>query len=149
MSYISDTSLANVTFIYHLEIMNMDHMLNICNIIAYEMCVLFFKMAADLRKWDDNYVNELCDLTFGQFLLGNMYRYAANDHVWEEITHTLNAQTRKAFSKRQVIRKFASLQRWYRIVTGVHRYSHFGNVHQCLLLIDYFMIRLSKRWMPG
>ena len=60
------TSLANVTFIYHLEIMNMDPMLNICNIIVYEMCVLVFKMTADLRKWDDNCVDELCDLIFGQ-----------------------------------------------------------------------------------
>lgn len=58
MSYISDTSLANVTFIYHLEIMNMDPMLNICSIIAYEMCLLFFKMAADLRRWDDDCVDE-------------------------------------------------------------------------------------------
>ena len=33
------TSLANVTFIYHLEIMNIDPMLNICNIIVYEMNV--------------------------------------------------------------------------------------------------------------
>lgn len=58
-----------------------------------------------------------------------MYRHAANDHAWEEITHTLNARTGKAFSKRQVIRKFAPLQWWYRAVTGVRRYGHFGNVH--------------------
>ena len=120
---------ANVTFIYHLEIMNMDPMLNICNIIVYEMCVLVFKMAADLRKWDDNCVDELCDLVFGQFLLGNNYRHAANDHVWEEITHTLNARIGKAFSKRQMIRKFAYLRRWYRTVTSVRRYGHFGNVY--------------------
>ena len=74
--------------------------------IAYEMCVLFFKMAMDLRRWDDDCVDELCNLVFGQFLLGNMYRHATNDHVWEEITHTLNAWTGKAFTKRQVIRKF-------------------------------------------
>nr|POF27142.1 hypothetical protein CFP56_08517 [Quercus suber] len=67
------------------------------------------KMAADLRRWDDDCVDELCDLVFGQFLLGNMYRHATNDYVWEEITHTLNAWTGKAFTKRQVIRKFISL----------------------------------------
>ncbi|KAK7842604.1 hypothetical protein CFP56_013548, partial [Quercus suber] len=58
-------------------------------------------MAADLRRWDDDCVDELCDLVFGQFLLGNMYRHATNDYVWEEITHTLNAWTGKAFTKRQ------------------------------------------------
>ena len=47
-------------------------------------------MAADLRRWDEDYVDELCDLVFGQFMLGNMYRHSANDHGWEVITHTLN-----------------------------------------------------------
>lgn len=28
-------------------------------------------MAGDLRRWDDDYVDELCDIVFGQFLLGN------------------------------------------------------------------------------
>nr|POF27140.1 hypothetical protein CFP56_08515 [Quercus suber] len=86
-------------------------------------------MVADLKRWDDDCVDELCDLVFGQFLLGNMYHHAANDHVWEEITHTLNAQTGKAFTKKQVIRKFGSLRQWYRTVVSVHRYGHFGNVH--------------------
>ena len=97
--------------------------------IAYEMCVLFFKMAVDLKRWDDNCVDGLCDLVFGQFFLGNVYHHAANDHVWEEITHTLNARIVKAFTKRQVIRKFASLRWWYRTVMGVRKYGHFGNVH--------------------
>nr|POF05002.1 hypothetical protein CFP56_65769 [Quercus suber] len=85
-------------------------------------------MAVDLRRWDDDYVDELCDLVFGKFLLGIMYRHAANDHVWEEITHTLNAWTGKAFTKRQVIRRFASLRRWYCTVMRVHRYGNLGNV---------------------
>ena len=89
---------------------------------------MLYKMATDLRRWDEDSVDELRDLVFGQFMLGNLYRHSANDHVWEVITHTLNTRTRKSFSKRQVIQKFASLQRWYRAVTGVRRYGHFGHV---------------------
>nr|POE72695.1 hypothetical protein CFP56_18694 [Quercus suber]POE72697.1 hypothetical protein CFP56_18696 [Quercus suber] len=85
-------------------------------------------MAANLRRWDEDGVDELCDLVFGQFMLGNLYQHSTNDHVWEVITHTLNTRTRKAFSKRQVIRKFASLRRWYRAVISVRRYGHFGHV---------------------
>jgi len=92
------------------------------------MCVLLFKMAAYLRRWDEDSVDELYDLVFGQFMLGNLYRHSTNDHVWKVITHTLNAQTRKTFSKRQVIRKFASLRRWYHAVIGVRRYGHFVHV---------------------
>ena len=77
--------------------------------IAYEMCVLFFKVDVDLRRWDEHYVDELSDLVFGQFMLENRYRHFANDHVWEVITHILNARTGKDFSKRQVLRRFASL----------------------------------------
>ena len=77
--------------------------------IVYEMCVLFFKMFVDLRRWDEDYVHELSDLVFGQFMLENMYCHFANDHVWEVITHILNAWTGKAFSRRQVLRKFALL----------------------------------------
>ena len=79
------------------------------NMIAYEMCVLFFKMAVDLRRWDEDYVDELSDLVSGQFMLENMYHHFANDHVWEVITHILNARIGKAFSRRQGLRKFASL----------------------------------------
>ena len=77
--------------------------------IVYEMCVLFFKMAADLRTWDDNCVDELCNLVFSHYLLGTMVRYSANDQVWEHITGTLNARTGKAFTKRGVIRKFKAI----------------------------------------
>ena len=41
MSYISDTSLPIVTFIYHLEIMNMDPMLNICSFNNTGISVLY------------------------------------------------------------------------------------------------------------
>ena len=56
--------------------------------IVYETCVLFFKMVADLRTWNDNCVD---------------------DQVWEHITSTLNARTGKAFTKRGVIRKFKAI----------------------------------------
>ncbi|KAK9991409.1 hypothetical protein SO802_026394 [Lithocarpus litseifolius] len=38
-------------------------MVNICDMIAYEMCVLFFKMAAHPRRWGENYVDELCKIS--------------------------------------------------------------------------------------
>ena len=28
-------------------------------------------MVGDLRRWDDDCIDELCDIVFGQFLLGN------------------------------------------------------------------------------
>lgn len=90
--------------------------------------MLLFKVVADLRRWDEYYVDELCDLVFRLFMLGNMYHHSANDYVWEVITHAFSARTSKAFSGRQVLRKFASLRRWYRIVTAIRRYGHFGNV---------------------
>ena len=43
--------------------------------------MLLFKMAADLRRWDEDSVDELCDLVFGQLMLGNLYRHSTNDHV--------------------------------------------------------------------
>jgi len=43
-------------------------------------------------------------------MLGNMYRYSANDHVWEVITHIRNAQTRKGFSRKQVLRAFTAVE---------------------------------------
>ena len=50
-------------------------------IFLYEMCALLFKMAVDLKRSDEDSVNELCDLVFGQFMLGNLYWHSANDHV--------------------------------------------------------------------
>ena len=42
--------------------------------IVDEMCVLFFKMVADLRMWDDNCVDKLCNLVSLHYLLGTMVR---------------------------------------------------------------------------
>ena len=86
--------------------------------IVDEMSVLFFKMAADLRMWDDNCVDKLCNLVSSHYLLGTMVRYSANDQVWEHITGTLNAHTRKAFAKRGVIRKFKAIRQRYRKAMG-------------------------------
>ena len=61
------------------------------------------KMAGDLRTWDDDYVDELCDIVFGEFLVGNFAQGVPRDLVWDVITQTLNARTRKDFRRRQVM----------------------------------------------
>ena len=61
------------------------------------------KMASDLRTWDDDYVDELCDIVFGEFLVGNFAQGVPRDLVWDVITQTLNARTRKDFRRRQVM----------------------------------------------
>ena len=96
--------------------------------IVYEMCVLFFKMAVDLRMWDDNCVDELCNLVFSHYLLRTMVRYSANDQVWEHITSTLNACIGKAFTKREMIRKFKSIGQRCCTAMGAPRYGHWGYV---------------------
>ena len=50
--------------------------------------MLLFKMAVDLRRWEEDSVDKLCDLVFGQFMLGNLHQHSTNDHVWEVITHS-------------------------------------------------------------
>ena len=57
-------------------------------------------MAGNLRRWDDDYVDELCDIVFGQFLLGNFAEGVPSEPFWDVITQTLNAWTRKDFCKR-------------------------------------------------
>ena len=52
-------------------------------------------MAGDLRRWDDDCIDELCDIVFGQFLLGNFAEGLSRVPLWDVITHTLNARTRK------------------------------------------------------
>ena len=84
--------------------------------IVYEMCVLFFKMVADLRTWDENCVDKLCNLLFSHYLLGTMVRCSANDEVWEHITGTLNSHIGKAFMKRGVIRKFKAIERSFGVL---------------------------------
>ena len=48
-------------------------------------------MAGDLRRWDDDYVDELCDIVFGQFLLGNFAAGLPREPLWDVTTNTLNA----------------------------------------------------------
>ena len=79
-------------------------------------------MAGDLRTWDDDCVDELCDIVFGEFLLGNFAPGVPCDPVWDVITQTLNACIGKDFRKRQVVNWFC-LQNWYYKVRGVHGYA--------------------------
>ena len=116
--------------------------------IVYEMCVLFFKMAADLRTWDDNCVDELCNLVFSHYLLGTMVRYSANDQVWEHITSTFNARTGKAFTKRGGCLGSSRLfdkgiaEPWGSLGMVIGATFPLGP-----LLTDCLMTRLNKRWM--
>ena len=57
-------------------------------------------MARDLRRWDDDCVNELCDIVFSQFLLGNFAARLPREPLWDVITNTLNARIGKDFCKR-------------------------------------------------
>ena len=57
-------------------------------------------MAGDLRMWDDDYVEELCDIVFREFLLGNFVQGVPRDPMWDVITQTLNAYTRKDFRRK-------------------------------------------------
>ena len=85
-----------------------------CDIIVYEMYVLFFKMAADLRTWDANCETALCDSVVGHIVCGNMRRYRANEHVWEEITNFINARLGKAFTVRRIRRMWKHTRRNYK-----------------------------------
>ena len=55
------------------------------------------EMAGDLRTWDDDCVDELCDIVFGEFLLGNFVQGVPHDLVWDVITQTLNSRIGKDF----------------------------------------------------
>ena len=57
-----------------------------------------------------------------------MVRYSANAQVWEHIMGTLNAYTRKVFTKRGVIRKFKAIRQRYCRAMGVTRYGHLGYI---------------------
>ena len=83
------------------------------------MCVLFFKMAADLRTWDANYEDLLCHSIFGHLVCRNLRLYHDNPHVWEKIRNFINARLGKAFTVRRVIRRWKQTQRNYRSSMGV------------------------------
>ena len=74
--------------------------------IAYEMCVLFFKMVVELITWDANCEDLLCDSILGHYCCGNLRPYHANAHVWEEIINNLNARMGNAFIVRRVITRW-------------------------------------------
>ena len=77
-------------------------------------------MARDLRKWDDDCVDELCDTVFGQFLLGNFAVRLPHEPLWDVNINTLNARTGKDFRKRQVISRFSMVRREYYRANEVH-----------------------------
>ena len=60
------------------------------------------KIAWDLRTWNDDCVDELCDTVFAQGV--------SCDPMWD-------------FCNRQVVNRFRLLQRWYWQARGVCRYA--------------------------
>ena len=76
-------------------------------------------MARDLRRWDDDCVDELCDIVFGQFLLGNFAAGPPREPLWDVITNTLNAQIGKDFCKWQVMLRFMLVRKEYCRTNGV------------------------------
>ena len=87
--------------------------------IVYEMCVLFFKMAADLRTWDASCEDLFCHSILGHLVCRNLRLYHDNPHVWEEITKFINACFGKAFSVRWVMRQWKRTRRNYQSLMGV------------------------------
>ena len=71
-------------------------------------------MVADLRTWDANCENALCDSVLGHLVCGNMRHYHANEHVWEEITNFINARLGKAFTVRPIMRMWKHTRRNYK-----------------------------------
>ena len=69
------------------------------------------EMAGDSRTWDYDCVDELYDIVFGEFLLGNFVQGVSCDLVWDVITQTLNSRIGKDFRKRQAVNLFHHLQR--------------------------------------
>ena len=96
--------------------------------IVYEMCVLFFKMAAKLITWDANCKDVLCDSILGHLVCGNRRPYHSNAHVWEEITNYLNARLGKAFTVRRVVTRWKRIRQNYRRAMGVRTRSLRPNV---------------------
>ena len=56
-------------------------------------------MAGDLRTWDKDCINELYDIVFSQFLLGNFVAGLPYEPLWDVITNTLNAWTGRIFAR--------------------------------------------------
>ena len=99
-----------------------------CDMILYEMCVLFFKMAAELKTWDANCEDLLCDSVLGHYCCGNLCPYHANAQVWQEIIDNLNARMGKAFTMRRVITRWKCIRQTYRRAMGIRTRSLWPNV---------------------
>ena len=89
--------------------------------------MLFFKMAADLRTWDANCEDLLCDSILGHLVCGNLHPYHANAHVWEEITNFINVNLGKAFTIRWVMRRWKRTRRNYQRSIGVRTIALWPN----------------------
>ena len=76
-------------------------------------------MAGDLRTWNEDCIDELCDIFFSQFLLGNFVAGLPYEPLWDVITNTLNAWTGKDFRKRQFMRRFMHVRKEYCRANGV------------------------------
>ena len=87
------------------------------------VCEMFFKMAAELKTWDANCEDVLCDSILGHYVCGNFRRFRANAPVWEEITDNLNARMGKAFTVRRVLRRWKRIRSNYRSSMGVRTRS--------------------------
>ena len=78
------------------------------------------KMARDLRTWDEDCVDELCDIVFGEFLLGNFAQGVPRDPVWDVITHILKARTGRIFAKGRLWTGFivfkGGIAKWWEFV---------------------------------
>ncbi|KAF3962647.1 hypothetical protein CMV_012867 [Castanea mollissima] len=69
-------------------------MLCFCFVYLFFLCTCWnfggtkhdLHMVGDLRMWDDDYVDELCDIVFGEFLAGNFAQGVPRDPVWDVIT---------------------------------------------------------------
>ena len=106
--------------------------------IVYEMCVLFFKMAAELITWDANCKDVLCDSVLGHYVCGNLRPYHGNAPVWEEITYNLNARMGKTFTVRRVIRRWKRIHKNYRKAMKVRTKSLRPNVSPVASLDQLF-----------
>ena len=90
--------------------------------------MLFLKMAAELITWDANCEDVLCDSVLGHYVYANLRPYYANAPMWEEITDNLNAHMGKAFTVRQVLRRWKRIHTNYRRAMGVGTRSLWPNV---------------------
>lgn len=88
-------------------------------------------------------------ILFGQFMLENMYRHSANDHVWEVITTLLMPGLGRLLAGGKCLGSSLHSEGGIaqsRLSVGM---VTLGMLNPWPLQIDCFLIRLSKRRMPG